>query len=171
VTVRAAEELAILQLQQRYAGKFISPNPSLNSSITLVADHRGLIVEEFISNSTDVGGTLLPKLIPPSAEIPLLQLVPTLLYRNEKEQKGEKWRFVLLDKRAEGDGDIWDDFCVSNVDLLQYAGLPLNELIFLNEGNARVDDLHLTAFRVNLTRIVTDVGSEMYDTPQESMEL
>jgi len=170
--VRAAEQLAILELQQRYSGTFVSPDPSLNSSITLTADHRGLIIEEFISNSTDVPRKILPMLAGPDVgETTVFQLVPTLLYQDEKEQQGERWRFVMLNQRSEEDQDIFDDFCSENLDVLLYAGLPFNEVVFWTGPGGRINDLHLTGFRADLTRIIARAEPESFDSQQESMEL
>jgi CubicO group peptidase (beta-lactamase class C family) len=170
--VRAAEQLAVLQLQQRYAGTFVSPDSSLNTTITLTADHRGLIIEEFISNATDVPSKILPWLVgPEQSKSSVFQLVPTLLYQDEKEQQGERWRFIMVDKRLEEEEDIFDEFCSENVDLLMYAGQPFNEIVFWKGPNGMVNDIHLTGFRANLTRIIAHVESESHDSQQESMEL
>ncbi|KAF2688546.1 beta-lactamase/transpeptidase-like protein [Lentithecium fluviatile CBS 122367] len=166
--VRAAEQLAILQLQQRYLGTFISPDPSLNSSLVLTADHRGLVLEKFISNSSDVMGTLFPQFFGPDrAKNMYFPLVPTLLYRDEKKQKGERWRFVYADKRTDAEPEVWDDFCPDNIDLLQYAGKPFNELVLWEGPNGIINDIQLTGFRANLTRIIVGADSE----GRENLEL
>jgi CubicO group peptidase (beta-lactamase class C family) len=170
--VRAAEQLAILQLQERYAGTFISPDPSLNSSVVLTVDHRGLIMKKFISNSTDVPAKVLPGMLGPDrAKTAIYQLVPTLLYQDEKKQEGERWRFVFVEERTDGEHEIFDDMCWEMVDLMLYGGLPFNEVILYRGPNGRVDDLHLTAFRANLTRIIHNVEPGTHADQQDSMEL
>lgn len=170
--VRAAEQLSIQQLQRRYAGTFVSPDPSLNSSMTLVADDRGLVVESFVSNSSDVLNFALPKLMGASRNGSwYAQLVPTLLYRDEKAQEGELWRLVTTAERTEKEQDIWDDACLTDMDSLSYAGLPFNEAVFWRGRTGLFDDIHLTAFRANLTRIIKDSADRSDDEEQSVMEL
>lgn len=167
--VRAAEQYAIAQLQQRYAGTFIAPDPELNSSITLVADHRGLVVERFISNSTDM--LPLAKLLGMQGEGPgYVSLVPTLLYHDEEASSGELWRLTATAYRSEGERDIWDDFCITNIDPVMYAGLPLNEFAIWGGEDGIAYDLGLTGFRANLTRIIKDDKTTPYNK-EEILEL
>ncbi|KAH6642816.1 beta-lactamase/transpeptidase-like protein [Boeremia exigua] len=149
--VRTAERLAVRQLQDRYSGKYVSSDPSLNSSVTLVADHRGLIVTEFISNSSDLLDYAYTKHWIPQHGVP--QLIPTLLYRNAQDQKGEEWRIQPVEDRNHGENEIWDDFCITDVEGPLYAAVPVNNLVFWNQGENQVfETLELSAFRVNLTR-------------------
>ena len=108
---------------------------------------------------------------PDVGETTVFQLVPTLLYQDEKEQQGERWRFVMLNQRSEEDQDIFDDFCSENLDVLLYAGLPFNEVVFWTGPGGRINDLHLTGFRADLTRIIARAEPESFDSQQESMEL
>ena len=162
--VRAAEEVAIRQLNERYDGTYVSSDPSLNSSLILESDHRGLLVKEFISNSTDVLKKFGPGL--GGGSYPwYAQLVPTLLFRDEDNQKGERWRLLLSAERTREALGVWDDFCVLDVDTISYAHLPINELVFWDsteDGFARVE---LTGFRANLTRSGDDAseGQEMLE--------
>lgn len=154
VIVRVAEQIAVRQLQERYAGTYISTNSSLNSSMTLVADHRGLILEEFVSNSTDVlNGKLMEKITPKDRPW-YAQLVPTLLYHDAATQQGEEWRLLVVEERIQGKSRIWDDFCVTDIEIPLYAGLPLNELVFWKQPESGLfENLEVSAFRVNLTRV------------------
>ncbi len=109
--VRAAEEVAIRQLNEQYAGSYKWGN----SSLTIVADARGLVINNWVSNSTDVlkqypGMPLLPsdKWYP--------QLVPTNRFRNEKTKSGEEWRILPVAERKQGFSEVWDDFCVEDYD-------------------------------------------------------
>ncbi|KAF2183989.1 beta-lactamase family protein [Zopfia rhizophila CBS 207.26] len=167
--VRAAEALAIKQLQKRYAATYASDS-DLNSSVTLVADHRGLVVTEFISNGTDVftiyaehGG--VPKDRPWYA-----QLVPTLLYQDEKSQEGAKWRATIVEERIGQSTDVWDEFCTTDLDLASYAGLPLNEFVLWEGKGGVIDAIELTAFRIKLSREQGN-NSGMGDPQQEIPEL
>jgi hypothetical protein len=165
--VQAAEEVAIRQLQERYVGTYTSTNHTLNSTITLVADKRGLVVERFISNGTDVLENVVhdPK-IPQYA-----QLVPTLLYEDEENQRGEKWRIVPSVERVEGRESIWDDFCSANFDIFLYAGMSFNELVFWDAGkDGKYAKVELSAFLVNLTREEEAKGMQWKET-QEVFEL
>ncbi|KAF1348293.1 beta-lactamase/transpeptidase-like protein [Lizonia empirigonia] len=150
--IRPAEQVAIRQLSDSYAGTYISSDKTLNSSVTLVADERGLVVTEFISNSSDVLQFGIPnKWIP---EHGFAQLVPTLLYRNAEEQEGEEWRLQPVEKRGHDAGQIWDDFCLTDIEGPLYAGVPINNLVFWKRGDGGAyETLELSAFRANLTRV------------------
>jgi CubicO group peptidase (beta-lactamase class C family) len=152
--VRAAEDIAIRQLEERYVGTYTATNHSLNSSVTLVADSRGLVVERFISNGTNVLDAAFTKYNGHS----YTQLVPTLLFRDEKKQRGELWRMVASAERIEGRvGSMWDDFCSTNLDGPLYAGIGFNEFVFWDEQyDGRFGTVELSAFRVNMTRMEKD---------------
>lgn len=169
--VRAAEQIAIQQLQKRYAGTFVSAKPDLNSSVALVADHRGLVVTEFISNSTDFSNSDLMKYSrTPRDGRYYVQLVPTLLYRDEKAKLGELWRFVVTAERKDGDRDIWDDFCLTNIESPAYANVHINEVSFWDGKGRAFDTLELSAFRTNLSR-TDDNKTELGPEYQNVMEL
>lgn len=167
--VRAAEELAIRQLARRYEGTYASSDASLNSTVTLVADHRGLVITELISNSTDVLKSPIIQSIAPEHWYGALS--PTLLFHDAKKQKGEEWRILIAAEREDDEGGIWDDFCPENIDSTVYAGLPFNELVFWDKDkDGRFQTLALTGFRVNLTRTgKQDQGQEGFE--QEQLEL
>ena len=162
--VRSAEKLAVRQLQNRYAGTYVSCDPSLNSSVTLVADHRGLVVTKFISNSSDILNFATVKHWIPRHG--LAQLVPTLLYRNAQDQKGEEWRVQPVEDRGHSERNIWDDFCLTDIEGPLYAAVPINNFVFWDQGKGEAfETLELSAFRVNLTRVDGE------DAEEERMEL
>ncbi|KAF2878577.1 beta-lactamase/transpeptidase-like protein [Massariosphaeria phaeospora] len=150
--VRAAERVALRQLHERYSGTYGSPQSDLNSSLTLAVDYRGLVVERFISNSTDVLASPLMEHLPHSSGKWYVQVVPTLLYRDEKKQKGARWRFQGAAERSAGEQPVWDDACLTNIDVAEYAGAPLNEVVFWSGEGDTADTLELTGFRVKLVR-------------------
>lgn len=165
--VRAAEEVSIRQLQERYAGVYASTNRTLNSTISFVADERGLVVERFISNGTDVLANI-PRMTPGPW---YAQLVPTLLYKDEEKQQGELWRMVLYDERGSEEGSIWDDFCSANIDLPVYADISTNEFVFWDsEKDGKFGKVELSAFRANMTR-TEENGQPLWDASQEILEL
>ncbi|KAF2621109.1 beta-lactamase/transpeptidase-like protein [Macroventuria anomochaeta] len=150
--IRPAEQLAVQQLQERYAGTYVSSNSSLNSSVTLVADHRGLVVTEFISNSSDILNLGSVKHWIPRHGF--AQLVPTLLYRNAQDQKGEEWRLQAVENRDHDERAIWDDFCMTDIEGPLYAAVPINNFVFWDQGQGEgFETLELSAFRTNLTRV------------------
>ncbi|KAI4689205.1 uncharacterized protein J4E88_002554 [Alternaria novae-zelandiae] len=168
--VHAAEKLAIQQMRNRYAGTYSASDPEVNSTATLRADYRGLVVTTFVSNGTVVFEAPITKdaTSPPR----YAQLSPTLLYRNEEEQDGEEWRALIVEERAEGLGSIWDDFCVEDWEMSSYAGIPLNTAVFWDEQkDGHFETLELPAFRVNLTRVDQKRGSNGKYGQQETMEL
>jgi hypothetical protein len=67
---------------------------------------------------------------------------------------GELWRIaVVLSRLPETAGSVWDDFCISDVDTMMYAGRPLNELVFWDKGeDGRYQTVELPAFRISLAR-------------------
>ncbi|KAF2466209.1 beta-lactamase/transpeptidase-like protein [Lindgomyces ingoldianus] len=171
--VRAAEKIAIQQLQERYAGKYVSSMAHLNSSMTLIADHRGLVLAQLISNGSDISGPGgLARMFAPPDRPWYGVLVPTLLYRNENAQKGEKWRLILAEERTDGDQPIWEDFCVTDVDAANYGNLPVNEIVFWSGKGTAVETVELTGFRVTLSRQDEEEPSHLWtDESQEPLEL
>lgn len=170
--IRAAEKLAIRQLNERYAGTYAVADSKLNSTVTLKADHRGLVVTRWISNGTNMYDSPVVRIFAPSQFY--IQLSPTLLFRDEERALGEEWRGMLAEERGEGAGGIWDDFCVENYETTSYAGIPFNEAVFWDEReDGTFGTLELSAFRVNLTRVDEDGGDggEVDYDGHEIMEL
>ncbi len=155
-TVRAAETLAQKTLHHRYVGHYSSSTPNLNSSITLShTPSRGLFLTSFISNGTDFLTTWRPLIrqLTGGSDAWRPQLVPTLLYRDQAELKGERWRMLIVPEGQGGEG-VWDDFHITDDDPLSYAGKPLNEVVFWEGGGegGQVEELEMTAFRVRMKR-------------------
>ena len=188
-TIRAAEEIAGKTLMRDYVGHYAfssiveatttSPpfaNPAhqqplstftdaseLNSSATFTYHPTtGLTLTSFISNSTDVFTSLFsvaPGFSSPNTRI---QLIPTLLFVDEENQKGEKWRALITPSRKTGaQRGVWDDFCIADVDVSMYDGRGLNEVVFWRDedGEGReVVEVEMRAFRVRLRRVDEGVG-------------
>ncbi|KAH7393075.1 beta-lactamase/transpeptidase-like protein [Pyrenochaeta sp. MPI-SDFR-AT-0127] len=167
--VRAAEKLAIRQLEEHYAGTYSTTSSSLNSTVTLEADHRGLVVTEWISNSTDILKTGV--LRGSTSKHWYAQIVPTLLYHNQKDRKGEEWRVLVTEERGEGIGGIWDDFCLTLIEGPLYAGVGVNEVVFWDrEKEGSFGTLELSGFRANLTRTEAK-GIHLGNDETERLEL
>lgn len=168
--IQAAEELAIRQLHERYAGTYDASDPKLNSTVTLKADRRGLVLARWVSNGTDMYEAPLVKATTPSHFF--FQLIPTLLYRNEDKLEGEEWLNMVVEKRDQGVGAIWDDFCIADYGgSSSYAGISFNEAVFWDErDDGSFGTLELPAFRVNLTKVDHD-RKELEYSEQETMEL
>ena len=162
--MRAADALAARQMRERYAGTYTSAarkhgDKKLNSTMTLAySAAHGLEITHWISNGTD-----MMAIIPVSFDLPRdrrfhAQLIPTFLHRDYIRERGEKWRVALL-LEADAKRKLWDDFCVSDVDTMLYAGMPLNEFVFWDDDGDKgksFGTLELTAFRINLTRSDAD---------------
>ncbi|KAK5724666.1 hypothetical protein LTR15_004713 [Elasticomyces elasticus] len=151
--VRVAEELVWQGIEATHGGHYTALNHSLNSSIAFAASPAtGLEVRSFISNGTDIFDTLLSTYARlsgiPEGDKWRAQLSPTLLFKDETSQQGEIWRMQIVHERN-NDGAIWDDFCLTDVDPVSYAGLPLNEVVFWH-GEQVVE---LSAFRVKMGRL------------------
>ncbi|KAF3053754.1 hypothetical protein E8E11_011950 [Didymella keratinophila] len=163
--VRTVEDYAIQQLKERHEGTYVSSDPKLNSSVRLVADERGLVITEFVSNSSDILKWGKDENYVP--ENGFAQLVPTLLYRNAQEQKGEEWRGQPVDDRSDHDRQIWDEFCPTDIEGPLYAAVPINNVVFWDQDkHMKFQTLELSAFRVNLTRAHVENEGE-----EEMMEL
>ena len=151
--IQAADKVAKRQVQGAYAGTYKASH--LNSSIQLSYSARhGLEITNWISNGTD-----MLQVIPVQFKIPAskfhAQVIPTLLFRDEKHQNGERWRILIVTdpSTAGGRGGIWEDFCISDVDTMMYAGKPLNEMVFWdNDHDGEFETVELTAFRISMTR-------------------
>ncbi|KAK5710187.1 hypothetical protein LTR15_012987 [Elasticomyces elasticus] len=135
--IRAIENLAQNELETRYAGTYAATN--LNSSLVLAqTPSRSL---HFVAAQAGQGDDIY------------YQITPTSEYRHRNNnQTGEVWRFInVLDTPAETNvtSDIWNDFCVANMDPISYGGKPLTEVIFWTEGG-EVTEVELSAFRVTM---------------------
>ncbi|RDW71019.1 putative FmtA-like protein FLP [Coleophoma cylindrospora] len=159
--VQAAEDVAQSNLKYRYTGEYLSPSKDLNSSLVLAhSDAKSLYIESFVSNSTDVIAAW--QNLTGLEENFRVQLVPTLLYRDEQNQRGEIWRGLIVPQNR-NPGLVWDDFCLTDEDSDYYARKPLFEMVFweAQPGGKIVDHVDISAFRVRLDRKHTEhVSSE-----------
>ncbi|KAE8446504.1 hypothetical protein EG329_011967 [Mollisiaceae sp. DMI_Dod_QoI] len=165
--VKAAEHIAQADLAARYTGTYQAPH--LNS--TLVISHsatKSLYVESFISNSTDFFAASKPFWDDPSDDL-RVQLVPTLLFRDEEKKQGEIWRGLLVPEKRD-ETLIWDDFCLTDDDPAQFAGKPVLEVVMWHAdgGVGRVEEVELSAFRVKL-KLDHNAGRQEVDI-QEARE-
>lgn len=160
--VAFAEQAALDELWHRYAGVF--NDSASNSTMDLaVSNHDGLHITHFISNSRDVKAA-----IDLEDEQMVFHLMPTLLYVNEEKQRGERWRIIPQKRRSNASGkgkvSVWDNFCVSDVSWIMYAGKPVNEVVFWSEGvgeGQRMGQVELTGFRKVLRRQEEEESGEV----------
>ncbi|KAF2719234.1 putative FLP FmtA-like protein, betalactamase [Polychaeton citri CBS 116435] len=161
--IPAVERTIWYDIDEKYTGTYkyqarnADDQPNLNTSLTLSTSlQTGLKLTSFISNSTDVMAKLLP---PPPKDMPALtthvQLVPTLLFKNETSQQGEKWRFITVPDEPNEKFSVLGEYCFTDDDVLSYAGRPLNEIIFWHETG----EVELPAWRVTLTKVDGGSGS------------
>lgn len=153
--VRAAENEVWKSLEQTHGGSYVAIDEQLNSSISFSASPSGgLTVTNFISNGTDELGFVFPTFFLPLLDIGDLpwrvQLMPTLLYKNETSQQGEIWRMLVVpeEPKDKSSRPVWDDFCIANVEYVSYGGLPFNEVVFWLEDGI----VELPAWRVELKK-------------------
>ena len=156
--VRAAEVIAQKDLKKRYTGTYSSKK--INSTVTVEHDHStGLHVTEWISNSTDMlelTGAMARK-----AGLPnwiRIQMVPTLLFKNEEKKRGEIWRAIVLPTRPSEDSKVgyWDEFCITAIDGARYGGLPLNEAVAWaseDPDDTKIQHLEVPSLRITLDRV------------------
>ena len=149
--VRGAEIVAQAGLDAKYTGTYSAHG--INSSITFHhTGSKGLYVDQFISNGTNIIDIAKGILGEYAGEDDVrLQLVPTLLYRDQKAEKGELWRIIAVPEQRNPD-DIWDEACNTDDDPQSYAGKPLWEVVFWDNEEGEVTSVELTAFRVRMER-------------------
>ncbi|KAK5465165.1 hypothetical protein LTS15_001728 [Exophiala xenobiotica] len=155
--IQAADKIARNQVEHSYTGIYKATH--INSSMELsYSEAHGLEITRWISNGTDILSFIPIRFGVPS-NIVQLQLIPTLLYRDQSKLDGELWRFAPVLDIPSGDDAIWSDFCVSDVDNLMYDGKPLNEIVFWDKDkDEKYGTAELTAFRVSLARSGLDAA-------------
>ncbi|EME50059.1 hypothetical protein DOTSEDRAFT_85305 [Dothistroma septosporum NZE10] len=139
--VRAAEEVVWQRMAVNYPGNYIPVHSDLDTSLVLTTSpSKGLYVEKFISNGTDVLAALLSKNADDDnageKQRWHAQLVPTLLFEDEGASKGEIWRVQVVHERIENQqsgAGIWNEFCPTDLDGQVYAGVPINKVVFWRE--------------------------------------
>lgn len=154
--VKAAEAITQNDLAHRYTGKYTAKD--IDSTLALSqSSTRSLFISSFVSNSTDFF-TSWGKLLDFKSGAGRLQLIPTLLYRDEEKQEGEIWRGVIVPETRQN--LVWDDFCLTDDDSLLYAGKPLLEVVFWEGNDGRMSEVEISAFRVRLKRGVESEASQ-----------
>lgn len=115
--VRAAEKHTWKDIANKYTGLYTAVEPSLNSSVKLAANAKsGLFLTSFVSNGTDVLNTVIPSEFVDDSREWRIQLVPTMLFKDEGAQEGEIWRAVGAYER-EPDQGIWDAAGTTDIDV------------------------------------------------------
>lgn len=178
--VIGAERVAQQILQSTYAGTY-SASPSsctstlcaqnpqgINSSLTIaLSPSRSLYISSFISNSTDALQALLAVAGAQSGQTGTVYFSFTPMFRtltasdpadDNQTRTGEVWRFInVIDDTGSGNAtnatNVWDDYCVSNLDPLRYGGVSVNEVIFwrgTGSASANVEEIQIPAFQVVL---------------------
>ncbi|KIW67042.1 hypothetical protein PV04_06319 [Phialophora macrospora] len=174
------------------AGGAATPTLNSSLTLAYSPTH-GLEITRWISNATDMLAVIPVLFKLPAGRPFHAQVIPTFLYRDrdpggevaagegEERRKnktktdnqgagaGELWRIVVAvdkpphQKEKSADPGVWDDFCVADVDVMMYAGRPLNEVVFWDRDRAAgpFGRVELSAFRVNLTRVHTGEGNSM----------
>ena len=175
ILVIGAEQIAQTDLKTSYAGTYsvsacksqtCTTNPKgLNSSITLSqSPSKSLYISSFTSNSTDTLSALLAVSGSTSGQTstqayfgltPMFQTRDTIL-PHHGTRIGEVWRFInVIDSTGVTPNatNVWDDYCVSNLDPLRYAGVSVNEVVFWRGSvDKPVSQIELPAFQVVMGR-------------------
>lgn len=149
-----AEEAAMVELRARYVGTY--EDVRSNSSITLAqSDEHGLTVTRWISNGVDTLADIIAERISdrPGGGLWVMHVLPTLLFEDEDQQEGERWRLLPQKVAPESGASVWDNFCISDWDTGMYAGKALNEIVFWGRDRCgSAESVHLTGFRSTLYR-------------------
>ncbi|CAK3956300.1 Hypothetical predicted protein [Lecanosticta acicola] len=162
--VPAAEQVIWNSIDKTYTGHYRPVSPSLNSSLSLkTSPAKGLHLSHFISNSTDVLQALGGELGAAAGTPWHAQLIPTLLFEDEENQQGEIWRVTAVNERTEdAEAGVWDEHCVTDVDVLRYAGQPVTKVVFWHEKGV----VELPAFQLTLRRVPEGEGEEGLTVPK-----
>lgn len=165
--VAFAEQVALTELQTTYVGTYSDPSTS-NTSLTLShSPSKGLHITTFTSNTANILSAFQSRFAPPPANL-TLYVVPTLLYINETSQQGERWRIVPGVEKPDTKS-VWANFCGGDWDFLQYAGLPVNEVVFWRggkTGKGRVKEVELAGYRRTL-KVVHRKSGDGFDEVEE----
>ena len=184
--VRFAESAAMAELRAHYVGTY--EDERSNSSITLAqSDEFGLTVTRWISNGVDTLLSFGEAYQRFGKGTWLMHVLPTLLYTDEVAKEGEKWRLLPQNLASEQEGkkrtpsgsgsrsgsssnSVWDNFCISDWDIIAYAGKPLTEIVFQGGGGKNgehAESVQLSGFRSTLYRKKGKSGnSEISSSPQ-----
>lgn len=162
--VRDIDAITQQDLIDTYTGTFIGTS-DVGSNVSLVLSHsvpRTLYLSNLTVNGDDVAASLQTFAASQggfSANDVFYQIIPTfrVITENQENQNmtGEVWRMInALDvpSTSENDAQIWNDYCVSNVDPFSYVGQPLNEIVFWKDGDANVTHVELPAWQTTLSR-------------------
>lgn len=161
--VRAAERIVWRRLNKSHAGQYFAEDTKQNSSVVLsTSASKGLFFEKFVMNGKDILTSSLPLESSPDLQMGHiqwhLQLVPTLLFKNESTKEGEIFRALVVSERYEGEEDlVWNDFCMTDVQTGSYNGRPLNEVVFWHAERM----LEVTAWRVKLHAVAQTAGERV----------
>lgn len=145
-----AEAAAAAELQANYAGTYESDN------VTIVVSHsksQGLFISSWKTNGVDTMKGIASIYGNRDPKYQVLNLAPTLLFEDEKEQAGERWRILpqSTDPR-DGRKEVFDNFCISDWDFFMFDGKPINELVFWRGKGSAVNRAALTGFGADLER-------------------
>jgi hypothetical protein len=148
--VKAAEHIAQTDLATRYTGTYCTTH--LNSTLVIAqSPSKSLYITSFISNSTNVIAAFRSFQAAPLPDDVRIQLIPTLLFKDEEKKRGAIWRGLIVPEKRNS-SLIWDDVCITDEDQLQFAGKPVFEVVMWHAdgGLGRVEEVDLSAFRVKL---------------------
>ncbi|EAW13497.1 serine hydrolase domain-containing protein [Aspergillus clavatus NRRL 1] len=167
--IRAADELAARQVGETYVGSYKSASAEGGAKFTLTyTPTHGLEISEWVVNSTDVLDFVSERFLSPTSTAFHAQLIPSGLYRDEEKQVGEVWRIAnVVDKEAST--AVWDDFYLTDVDRMTYAGRQFSDVVFWDkdEKTGMFGKVELTAFGVNVTRVLDQKAEEASYERQE----
>lgn len=170
--IRAAEAAVWQHMAGVYTNTMVAVDSNLNSSISFeTSPSHGLTISSFISNGTDMLATVFPRFLGhqlTTGNSWHAQLVPTLLFKNESAQEGEIWRMVVVEDRVEEQSGhkLFDDFCLTDLDTMEYGGLPLNEVVFWHDEEL----VELPAFRVKFKPAAQGkMSGRSWSTPLKSL--
>jgi len=158
VLVWASDEVAQEWLVRKHSGVFTaSLQNGLNTSITIKPTKgKGLGVHSFISNGTDIFTAWELLVCNQTHGKPWrAHLIPALLYRDEKHQRGERWQIIVGLEDGKPDA-TWDDFWITDNDSLLYIAKLVSEVVVWdNKEGSRATEVEMMGFRIKMGRNVT----------------
>lgn len=145
--IRESDPILWSELADAYDGTYSAEHNSLNSSLKILSKPLGgMRVTSFISNGTDSLHQVFGR--EAHSERWHAQLIPTMLYKDEANRRGDIWRLIIVPERLDQSDLVWDDLCGTDVDTSRYAGIPANEFVFWHDEMM----IELPAWKLKLKR-------------------
>lgn len=161
--VQGAEQFAQQNLADQYSGTFSAFSNAIAGDVSMTLEQsseRSLHIANFTINGTDVLSSMnaFASSLGGTGSNIYWQLTPTLQQRFSPalNATASVWRFVnVFDNSVNTSSptSMWADYCVSNFDPVNYAGVPVLEMLFKMDAAGKATDVELSAWNSVITRM------------------